>query len=84
MFNYAMSYLVAIELFLLYRVDSKMALDALYEFINLRGKSSIEHLEMLENKYGIVPGKNTHVYYQELKTRVEGMKNDKKVQYTIK
>ena len=84
MFNYAMSYLVAIELFLLYRIDSKMALDALYEFINLRGKSSIEHLEMLENKYGIVPGKNTHVYYQELKDRVEGMKNDKKVQYTIK
>lgn len=84
MFNYAMSYLVAIELFLLYRVDSKMALDALYDFINLRGKSSIEHLDMLKNKYGIVPGANTHVYFQELKTRVEGMKNDKKVQYTIK
>lgn len=84
MFNYAMSYLVAIELFLLYRVDSKMALDALYDFINLRGKSSIEHLELLKNKYGIVPGANTHVYFQELKDRVEGMKNDKKVQYTIK
>lgn len=84
MFNYAMSYLVAIELFLLYRVDSNMALDALYDFINLRGKSSLEHLDMLKNKYGIVPGANTHVYFQELKERVEGMKNDKKVQYTIK
>jgi hypothetical protein len=84
MFNYTMSYLVAIELFLLYRVDPKMALDALYEFINLRGKSSLEHLDMLKNKFGIVPGANTHVYFQELKARVEGMKNDKKVQYTIK
>lgn len=84
MFNYAMSYLVAIELFLLYRVNSNMALDALYDFINLRGKSSLEHLDMLKNKYGIVPGANTHVYFQELKERVEGMKNDKKVQYTIK
>ena len=84
MFNYAMSYLVAIELFLLYRVDPKMALDALYEFVNLRGKSSIEHIDMLRNKYGIIPGANTHVYFQELKDRVEGMKNDKKVQYTIK
>lgn len=84
MFNYAMSYLVAIELFLLYRVDEQKALDALYEFINLRGKSSIEHLDLLKNKYGIVPGTNTHVYYQELKSRVEVMKNEKKVQYTIK
>ena len=84
MFNYDMSYLVAIELFLLYRVDPKMALDALYEFVNLRGKSSIEHIDMLRNKYGIIPGANTHVYFQELKDRVEGMKNDKKVQYTIK
>lgn len=84
MFNYAMSYLVAIELFLLYRVDPKMALDALYEFVNLRGKSSIEHIDILRNKYGIIPGANTHVYFQELKDRVEGMKNDKKVQYTIK
>jgi hypothetical protein len=79
-----MSYLVAIELFLLYRIDEQKALDALYEFINLRGKSSIEHLDLLKNKYGIVPGTNTHVYYQELKSRVEVMKNEKKVQYTIK
>lgn len=84
MFNYSMSYLVAIELFLLYRVDSKKALGALYELINLSGKSSMDHLNLLKNKYGIIPGANTHVYFQELKDRVEGMKNDKKVQYTIK
>ena len=84
LFNYAMSYLLAIELVLLYRIDAKKALDALYELISLSGKSSVEHLKMLKNKYGIVPGANTHVYFQELKARVEGMKNDKKVQYTIK
>ena len=84
MFPYAMSYLVAIELFLLYRVDEKMALDALYDFISLDGKSSIDHLNLLKDKYGIAPGANTHVYFQELKDRVEGLKNDKKVQYTIK
>lgn len=84
MFSYSMSYLVAIELFLLYRVDEQKALDALYDLICLSGKSSIDHLNLLKNKYGIVPGANTHIYYQELKDRVEGMKNDKKVQYTIK
>lgn len=84
MFSYSMSYLVAIELFLLYRVDPKKALDALYDFICLSGKSSIDHLNLLKDKYNIVPGKNTHIYFQEIKDRVEGMKNDKKVQYTIK
>lgn len=83
-YNYVISYLTAIELLFLYRSDSKKALDALFDLITLKDSSSIEHLDMLRNKYGILIGANTHLYFNEIKNRVEEMKHDKKVQYTIK
>lgn len=60
--HYIVSYLTAIELFLIYRVDKDIALDLLYKIIMLKDLSTADYLKSIKDM-GIVPGKNIKTYY---------------------
>ena len=79
MYNYVISYLVAIELLLMYKKQPQKALDALYELVSLSELSSLEYLALLKDKYEIVPGENTQIYYDSLVSRKRGLQYAKKI-----
>ena len=82
--HYVTSYLMAIELYMLYKRDANKALAALYDLITFDSDSNQETLDMLKNKYGIVFGEHVHDYYLSLVKRVNEVQDGKGIQYTIK
>ena len=62
--NYATSYLVAIELFLLYKRNSYAALNILEQIIRIESYNEEDILNTLHN-YGIIPGKNLKAFYKQ-------------------
>lgn len=60
--HYIISYLVAIELYMIYIVDKDYALSILYKIINMRNMGTTEYLEEIK-KLGIIPGKYVMDYY---------------------
>lgn len=64
-FHYIISYLTAIELYLIYQTDQDFALDLLYKIIMLKDKNNQEYLNEIR-KLGIEPGKNMETYFKML------------------
>jgi len=62
--NYATSYLVAIELFLLYKRNRYAALNILEQIIRIESYNEEDILNTLHN-YGIIPGKNLKAFYKQ-------------------
>jgi len=63
--HYIISYLTAVELYLIYKDDNELALDLLYKIITLKCPDNKSYLEAIK-KLGIIPGQNIHLYYKEL------------------
>ncbi len=83
-YHYVTSYLMAIELYMLYKNDPDKALKALYELITFDSESNQNTMDMLKDKYGIVVGEHVHDYYLSLIKRVEEVQNGKGIQHTLK
>lgn len=64
-FHYIISFLTAIELYLLYQVNKNYALDLLYKIIMFKDKEPNDYLNSIK-ELGINPGENTEKYYQSL------------------
>lgn len=76
--HYVISYLTAIELFLIYINDSTKALDLLYKIIMLKNLSINEYLLKVQGM-GIEPGKNINSFYELIKDKKEELKYAKKI-----
>lgn len=83
-YHYVTSYLMAIELYMLYKNDPNKALSALHDLITFDSNSNQETMDMLKDKYGIVVSEHVHEYYLSLIKRVEEVQNGKGIQHTIK
>lgn len=81
-YHYVISYLTAIELYIIYQDFPEAALDALHEIITSKDMKATDYLKMLYDNYGIVLGQNTHVYFDILKNRIDVLMNGKQIQYT--
>lgn len=64
-FNYIISYLTAIELYLIYQTDQEHALDLLYKIIMFKDLDNNQYLEEVR-KLGIAPGRNIEQYFKKL------------------
>lgn len=62
--NYALSYLIAVELFLLYKKNNYAALSILEKLIRINSNNEDKVLSML-NSVGIIPGKNLAKFYKQ-------------------
>lgn len=80
--HYIISYLTAVELYLIYRVDKDKALDMLYKIMMLKDLNNSQYLDEVR-KIGIDPGHNIKIYYEILKKEEDDLNNGKKLQYTI-
>lgn len=80
--HYVISYLTAVELYLVYRVDKDKALDMLYRIMMLKNLDNAHYLDEVR-KIGIEPGHNVKIYYEILKNEEDDLNNGKKLQYTI-
>lgn len=80
-FHFVISYLTAIELYIIYQDYPEEALDALYDIISTKDVDSIEYIKLLKDKYGIELGQNTHVYFEMLKNRIGVLTDGKQIQY---
>lgn len=83
-YHYVTSYLVALELYWLYKSNPRKALDILYELITMDSNGNQDVINMLSNKHGIKLGEHARDYYLSLVERVIEVENDKEVQHTIK
>ncbi len=64
-FHYIISYLTAIELYLIYQVDQDFALELLYKIIMFKDMNNQAYLAQIR-KLGIEPGKNIEEYFKKL------------------
>lgn len=81
-YHYVISYLTAIELYMLYRDMPEASLDALHEIVAIKDINSSDYITLLYDHYGITLGQNTHAYFEMLKNRIEVLNNGKQIQYT--
>ena len=78
--HYIISYLTATELYLIYQVDKKTALDLLVKIIKVKGLSSKGYLEYIKS-LGIVPGEHIKEYVQQLINRGRDLGYGKELYY---
>lgn len=78
--HYVISYLIAIELYMIYIHDQDKALDLLYKIIMLKGLDNAGYL-LNVRKLGINPGENVKNYYELLLKEEGELKYGKKFQY---
>lgn len=78
--HYIVSYLTAIELYLIYQERPEVALDLLFEIINHQEKSNQKYLEYIKS-LGVEPGKNFDKYLETLMTKAKDLKNEKSLRY---
>lgn len=78
--HYIVSYLTAIELYLIYQEFPNIALDLLYKIIIQKNMSTEEYLKFV-NSLGIKPGYNFEKYLSILFDRSKELKNEKSLRY---
>ena len=76
--SYVISYLTAVELFMIYQRDRKIAVDILKDIIKLKNMSIQEYLKTIINM-GITPSQNIHNYVKYLYTKEGGEVESKRV-----
>lgn len=80
-YHFVISYLTAIELYIIYQDYPEEALDALHDIISIKDVPSTEYIKLLKEKYGIELGQNTHVYFEMLRNRIGVLTDGKQIQY---
>ena len=83
LFQYAYSYILASELYLIYRQDNKSAFDLLINIIKKRNCNAEDYLKYV-HYLGINPGDNFFKYLDVLIDKDKEVGNGKRLQYTIK
>ncbi len=78
--HYIISYLTAIELYLMYQSDPTRALDILFQIINEKNEDNKIYLENVR-KLGIEPGKNFECYINILLEKAKGVNDEKSLRY---
>lgn len=79
-FHYIISYLTAIELYLIYQVDDKLALDLLFKIITSKQGYSLDYLNYVKS-LGLDPGKNFDKFLEILFNKVKELKDEKSLRY---
>lgn len=79
-FHYIISYLTAIELYLIYQSDNKLALDLLFKIITCEYKYSADYLHYIKS-LGLEPGKNIDKYLEILFNKAKDLKDEKSLRY---
>lgn len=78
--HYIVSYLTAIELYLIYQSNSDKALDLLFNIITIKKDSNKEYLDYVIS-LGIEPGKNFDKYVSMLFEKAKEVKDEKSLRY---
>ena len=78
--HYIVSYLTAIELYMLYQDNQEKALDLLFSIINIKKENSKEYLDYVIS-LGLEPGKNFDRYISLLFERAKEVKDEKSLRY---
>lgn len=78
--HYIVSYLTAIELYLIYQDDPTEALDILFNIIEHEENSAADYLEYVR-ELGIEPGKNFDKYVEILFNKAKELKDEKSLRY---
>lgn len=78
--HYVISYLTAVELYLIYQNNPNKALELLFNIINIRKNNSKDYLEYIRT-LGIEPGKNFDSYIGILFEKAKDLKDDKSLRY---
>lgn len=78
--HYVISYLIAIELYIIFINDQNRALDLLYKIVMLKDLSNEGYL-LKVRELGVEPGKNVQEYYRLLLNEENGVKYGKKFQH---
>lgn len=78
--HYIISYLTAIELYLIYQDDPGYALELLFKIITVKKDSSKEYLDYVK-LLGLEPGKNFDKYIALLFERAKEVKDEKSLRY---
>lgn len=79
-FHYIISYLTAIELYMIYQCDKTLALDLLYKIISSEQSYAIEYLNHVK-QLGLEPGKNFEKYVEILFNKAKDLKDEKSLRY---
>lgn len=78
--HYIVSYLTAVELYLIYQDNPDYALSLLFKIINIKQDSSKEYLDYIRT-LGLEPGKHFDDYIALLFERVKEVKDEKSLRY---
>ena len=78
--HYVVSYLTAVELYLIYQDNHEEALDLLFKIILQKESSSVEYLEFVRS-LGIEPGKNFGRYIEILMNKAKELDDAKSLRY---
>ena len=78
--HYIISYLTAIELYLMYQDSPQKALDLLFSIISIRKDNSKEYLDYVIT-LGLEPGKNFDKYVSLLFEKAKEVKDGKSLRY---
>ncbi len=78
--HYIISYLTAIELYLIYKNNPDMALDLLFKVIEYDTCNNKEYLDYVKS-LGIEPGKNIDVYIEMLMLKAKEFNDEKSLRY---
>ena len=78
--HYIISYLTAIELYLIYQDNPDKALDLLFSIITVKKNSNKEYLDYVIS-LGLEPGKNFDTYLKLLFERAKDVKDEKSLRY---
>ena len=78
--HYIVSYLTAVELYLIYQDNPDYSLSLLFKIINIKQDSSKEYLDYIRT-LGLEPGKHFDDYIALLFERVKEVKDEKSLRY---
>ncbi len=79
-FHYIISYLTAIEIYIIYQSNQKIALDLLFKIIKYEATFSIDYLEYVKS-IGLEPGRNFDTYLEMLFNKARDLKDEKSLRY---
>ena len=82
-FHYIISYLTAVELYIIYQSDKLLALNLLQKIITIKQDFPIGYLNYVKS-LGLEPGKNFDKYLEILFNKAKDLKDEKSLRYKIK
>lgn len=82
-FHYIISYLTAVELYIIYQSDKLLALNLLQKIITTKQDFPIGYLNYVKS-LGLEPGKNFDKYLEILFNKAKDLKDEKSLRYKIK